>query len=100
MQIAQRLDRLCVTNVTLSVACLELRQVKGKTRFRFHSPYASGTEVFGICFLSMQTPQQFRAFAEGCERLAKQTKDEHYQKVLREMAKEWIKLAEEASGEG
>jgi hypothetical protein len=47
----------------------------------------------------MQTLEQYRAFAEECERLAKQTEDEHYRKVLRGMAKEWIKLAEEADEE-
>jgi hypothetical protein len=58
-----------------------------------------GTELLGDCFSFMQTPEQYRAFAEECERLAKQTEDEHYRKVLGEMAKEWIKLAEEADGE-
>jgi hypothetical protein len=43
----------------------------------------------------MQTPDQYRMFAEECDKLAEQTKDEHYRNVLREMAKEWIKLAEQ-----
>ena len=88
----------CATNATSSVACFQLRQVKRKTWFRFHDSYALGTELLADCFSFMQTPEQYRAFAEECECLAKQTEDEHHRKVLREMAKEWIKLAEEADG--
>ena len=50
---------------------------------------------FGPRFPAMQTPDQYRMFAEECDKLAEQTKDEHYRNVLREMAKEWIKLAEQ-----
>ena len=48
---------------------------------------------------SMNTSDQYREFAEECARLAKQTKDQHNQMVLEQMAKEWIKLADEADKE-
>jgi hypothetical protein len=37
---------------------------------------------------------QYREFAEECLRLAKQAKDEHQRKILKEMAEAWIKLTE------
>jgi hypothetical protein len=43
----------------------------------------------------MRPSTQYREFAEECGRLAKQAKDEHQQKVLKEMAEVWSKLAEE-----
>jgi hypothetical protein len=47
----------------------------------------------------MKTSDQYRDFAEECVRLAKQTKDQHNQMVLEQMAKEWIKLADKADKE-
>jgi hypothetical protein len=44
----------------------------------------------------MTSSAQYREFAEECLRLAKQAKDEHQQKILKEMAEAWSKLAEEA----
>ena len=43
----------------------------------------------------MTSSAQYREFAEECQRLAKQAKDEHHRKVLREMAEAWSELAKE-----
>lgn len=51
------------------------------------------------CFLSMETPTQYREFAELCEHLATQTKDEQHKKILMEMAFSWKQLAEKIEGE-
>jgi hypothetical protein len=47
----------------------------------------------------MKPSDQYRDFAEECALLAKQANDQHYQKVLEQMAKEWIRLADEADNE-
>lgn len=44
----------------------------------------------------METPTQYRKFAEECERLAKQARAAHHRKVLEEMAKVWRELADGA----
>lgn len=44
----------------------------------------------------MQNPTEYRKFAEECDRLAQETKGEHQKKVLKEMAKTWKMLADEA----
>jgi hypothetical protein len=44
----------------------------------------------------MKASDQYRYFAEECARLANQAKDQHNRKVLEQMAKEWIVLADEA----
>jgi hypothetical protein len=46
----------------------------------------------------METPAQYRKFAEECERLAKQAKAAHHRKVLEEMALVWWELADGADG--
>lgn len=46
----------------------------------------------------METPTQFRKFAEECDRLAKQASAAHHRKVLEEMAKVWRELADGADG--
>ena len=46
----------------------------------------------------METPLQYRKFAEECERLAKQARAAHHRKVLEEMAQVWRELAEGADG--
>lgn len=46
----------------------------------------------------METPAQYRKFAEECERLAKQAKAAHHRKVLEEMALVWRELADGADG--
>jgi hypothetical protein len=51
------------------------------------------------CLFSMDTPTQYYEFAEVCERLAIQTKDERHNKILREMAVTWRKLAEKIERE-
>jgi hypothetical protein len=48
----------------------------------------------GICFFPMETAAQYRLFAEECESLAKQLRDEARREVLKEMAEEWRKLAQ------
>jgi hypothetical protein len=47
-----------------------------------------------IRFLRMETAAQYRLFAEACERLATQSSNERHREILKEMAKEWRKLAE------
>jgi hypothetical protein len=42
----------------------------------------------------METAAQYRLFAEECERLAKESGNERHRAVLKEMAKEWSKLAQ------
>lgn len=51
----------------------------------------------GLRFFSMETMEtadQYRSFAEECDRLAKQAIDERHRKVLKEMAVEWRRLAQ------
>jgi hypothetical protein len=43
----------------------------------------------------MEASSRYRAFAEECERLAKDAKMARYRDVLREMAEVWTRLAEE-----
>jgi len=47
-------------------------------------------------FPCMETPTQYRMFAEECERLAKQAKTAHHREVLEEMAQVWRQLADRA----
>ena len=47
-------------------------------------------------FVLMTGSTQYREFAEECHRLAARAKDEHQREILKEMAKAWSKLAEEA----
>lgn len=51
------------------------------------------------CLSSMDTPTQYREFAEVCERLAIQTKNEQHKNLLREMAMTWQRLAEKIERE-
>jgi hypothetical protein len=44
----------------------------------------------------METTDQYMAFAEECERLARRTEVEHQREILLEMARTWRMLAEEA----
>jgi hypothetical protein len=44
----------------------------------------------------MESPAQYREFAAECYRLASVAKTEEHRKILREMARAWAKLAEEA----
>ncbi|HKS61293.1 MAG TPA: hypothetical protein VJT13_06325 [Xanthobacteraceae bacterium] len=46
----------------------------------------------------METPAQYRKFAEECDRLAKQARAAHHRKVLEEMAQVWRELADGADG--
>ncbi len=46
--------------------------------------------------ISMHSAEEYRKFAEECERLAREAKAEHHRNILREMAATWKKLAEEA----
>lgn len=46
------------------------------------------------CFFGMDTPTQYYEFAELCERLAVQAKDQRHKKILTEMASTWRDLAE------
>lgn len=49
-------------------------------------------------FLRMETPAQYRKFAEECERLAGQARASHHRQVLEEMARVWRELADGADG--
>jgi hypothetical protein len=44
----------------------------------------------------METPDQYREFAAECYRLASVAKTDEHRKMLREMARAWSKVAEEA----
>src|SRR5215469_168776 len=44
----------------------------------------------------METPAQYREFAAECYRLASVAKIDAHRKMLREMARAWAKVAEEA----
>ena len=44
----------------------------------------------------METPAQYREFAAECYRLASVAKIDAHRKILREMARAWAKVAEEA----
>jgi hypothetical protein len=46
----------------------------------------------------METPAQYRKFADECDRLAKQARAAQHRKVLEEMAEVWRQLAEGADG--
>jgi len=43
----------------------------------------------------MQPSTEYRLFAEQCERLAENAKADRHQKMLKEMAEAWRKVAEE-----
>jgi hypothetical protein len=51
-------------------------------------------------FLSMETPQDYRKFANECRRLAKQVKDGEHRAILEEMAEVWLRLAAAAAPRG
>lgn len=44
----------------------------------------------------MMTSNQYREFAEECDRLAKEAKIEHHREILEEMAQVWRRLSQEA----
>jgi hypothetical protein len=44
----------------------------------------------------METPDQYREFAAECLRLASVARTEEHRKILREMARGWTKVAEDA----
>jgi hypothetical protein len=46
-------------------------------------------------WLQMQTPADYRKFAEECRRLAGDAKSERQRKILQEMAEAWRTLADE-----
>ena len=51
-------------------------------------------------WVGMETPGEYRKFAEECRRLAKAADDEEFGRVLRQMAEAWLRLAAEAEQEG
>jgi hypothetical protein len=56
-----------------------------------------GTSLLLGDFLRMQTSNQYRDFAEECERLAEKAETEkEHRRVLKEMAETWRQLANEA----
>ncbi len=44
----------------------------------------------------METPDQYREYAAECYRLASVARTEEHHKILRELARAWTKVAEEA----
>jgi hypothetical protein len=48
----------------------------------------------------METPTQYRQFAEECDRMAKHANTERQRNILKEMAEEWSQLAENADRTG
>ncbi len=57
-----------------------------------------GTLLLISGLFHMETPAQYREFAEECDRLARQTEKEGHRKILEEMAETWRKLAAETDG--
>ena len=56
-----------------------------------------GTSLLLGDLLRMQTSNQYRDFAEECERLAEKTETEkEHRRVMKEMAETWRQLAIEA----
>jgi len=51
-------------------------------------------------FPSMETPQDYRKFAEECLRPAKQVNDSEHKAILQQMAEVWLRLATEAEQKG
>lgn len=51
------------------------------------------------CF-NMETPQDYRKFAEECRRLARRAEDAQHKAILEEMAEVWLRLAAEAEQKG
>jgi hypothetical protein len=49
--------------------------------------------------LPMETPAQYREYAAECYRLASVAKTDAHRKILRELARAWTKVAEEAEQE-
>lgn len=47
-------------------------------------------------WLRMETPDQYREYATECYRLASVAKTDEHRKMLREIARAWTKVAEEA----
>jgi hypothetical protein len=43
---------------------------------------------------------QYREFADECERMAKESKNEQHRSILEEMAAVWRRLADEAEKKG
>jgi hypothetical protein len=48
----------------------------------------------------METPTQYRQFAEECDRMAKQADTERHRGILKEMAEVWRQLAKDADRNG
>jgi hypothetical protein len=48
----------------------------------------------------METPTQYRQFAEECDRMANQADTERQRGILREMAEVWRQLAKDANRNG
>jgi hypothetical protein len=51
------------------------------------------------CLFDMDTRTQYHEFAEACERLAIQAKNEQHKNILREMAVTWRELAKKIERE-
>ncbi len=47
-------------------------------------------------WLGMETPHDYRKFAEECRRLAKEAQDGEHRRALEQMAEAWLRLAREA----
>jgi hypothetical protein len=44
----------------------------------------------------METPEDYRKFAEECRRLAKRAEQQEHKVILEQMADVWLRLAREA----
>jgi hypothetical protein len=66
--------------------------------FRHHNSHASGTTLvaLGLFQMEMETSARCLEYAAECDRLAAEAKTEEHRKILREMARAWRKVAEEA----
>jgi hypothetical protein len=59
-------------------------------------PMSAERQFRSHSFLGMETPQDYRNFADECLRLAKQTNIAEHRTILEQMAQVWLRLANEA----
>ena len=60
-----------------------------------HSSLALEPTAVRRRYSAMETPKEFRKFAEECDRLAEQAETDHQRDALKRMAEAWKKVAAE-----
>jgi hypothetical protein len=71
-----------------------------RKKFLLHDENASGTSLSPGDWFHMKDADQYRTYAEECERLARSAQAEHERQILLEMARTWRILAEESESKG